>query len=190
MKFHRVLYAMALAALCAPTPAFGETIVGPSVGTGWVDGLTEGPPGAAFLLDYAALDPRVGSPIDVVGVTLAFDTLGVLFEDLTIQLDVNPSAAYSFPSPNGQQVAHMLYDPAYFDPGSIGSPHSEIDPVWKAELSDGVLSGRLWVEGVSSGMPNQFSLAAEVSFVIPEPAAISLLAFGAAGSLLKRKGSG
>ena len=187
MKFHRVLYAMALAALCAPTPAFGETIVGPSVGTGWVDGLTEGPPGAAFLLDYAALDPRVGSPIDVVGVTLAFDTLGVLFEDLTIQLDVNPSAAYSFPSPNGQQVAHMLYDPAYFDPGSIGSPHSEIDPVWKAELSDGVLSGRLWVEGVSFGVPTEFSLGGQGWFVVPAPAGLALLAGGGLALVRRRR---
>ena len=187
MQCSTCLCAVLLLVLLVPAVGSGDPFpVSVAAGYGWVNsGLTEGPPGAEFELDYAALDPMVASPLDVGSVVLAFDTVGVIWTHLVIQLDADPAALQSFPTLNGQQVSHLVYDPALVsDPGP--GPATVMDPVWKAELSDGVLSGRLWVEGVSAGVPTGFGISALTMFLVPEPGSLAVLVLGAAAALRRR----
>ncbi len=64
---------------------------------------------------------------------------------------------------------------------------SVLPQLWKDELTDGVLNCRLWVEGVTMGAPDQFSLGGTGTFLIPEPAALGLLAIGFLGLGRRRR---
>ena len=144
-----------------------------AVGTGFVGGLTDSPPGMPVALDFTLIGT---APAELVAMAINFDTLGVMFGQLKIKLDAGPDV-YSFDSPNGGQVSHCFYDPAWM-PATGNIPMSVLPQLWKDELTDGVLNCSLWVEGVTYGVPNEFHLGGQGFFLIPEPGALGLLALG------------
>ncbi len=186
MKTHQALLVVVLAVAFVPAMVSGAEIVSQAAGTGTVGGLTEGSPGVPVSLDFT-IDPRVNPPAQLVQITLSFSTSGLLFDELKIQLDAGPDI-YSFGSPDGRYVNHVLYDPTWGS-GSGTIPASELDQLWKDELVDGVLNCHVWVEGVTFGVPDSFSMGAGGSFLVPEPATLGLLGIGGL-MLLKRRRRG
>ncbi len=170
MRTHQVLLVAVLAVAIVPAVASGDEIVSYTVGTGMVGGLTEGVPGAPVSLDFTA-HPQINPPAQLVQITFAFQSSGIAFDQLKIQLDAGPDI-YSFDSLNGQQVAHFFTNP---------------DQLWKDELSDGVLNCHVWVEGVTLGVPDEFMFSASGSFLVPEPATLGLLGIGGLTLLMRRR---
>ena len=172
MRLSLLILAAALTVAVVPGGASAVVINSLAASTGWVGGLTDSPPGVPVALDFTLIGT---APAELVGITLGFDTLGVMFGQLKIKLDAGPDV-YSFDSPNGTQVTHVLYDPAWSPVPS--TPHSVLPQLWKDELTDGVLNCSLWVEGVTVGAPDQCVFKGGGAFLIPEPAALGLLAIG------------
>ena len=172
----------ALAVAIASGEASAAVIQSTVAGTGLVGGLTDSVPGVPVALDYT---PMGVAPAELVGFSLAFQTSGVMFGQLKVKLDAGPDV-YSFDSLNGQQVAHTLYDPAWMT-GSGSIPSSVLPQLWKDELTDGMLDCRVWVEGVTYGIPDGFSLAAQGWFLVPEPASLAMLALGFLGLGRRRR---
>lgn len=173
MRLSLLILAAALTVAVVPGGASAAPIQSISTGTGLAVGLTDSAPGVPVALDFSSIGT---APAELVQMTLAFDAFGVMFGQLNVKLDAGPDI-YSFHSANGQQVAHCLYDPAWF-PAPAALPHSILPQLWKDELTDGVLNCSLWVEGVTYGAPGQFSLGGIGFFLIPEPAGLAMLAIG------------
>ena len=182
MRLSLLILAAALTVAVAPGVASAVPIQGMTAGTGWVGGLTDSPPGVPVALDFTSIGT---APAELVGITLGFQSLGIMFGELKIKLDAGPDV-YSFDSPNGTQVAHLLYDPAWV-PGTGNIPMSVLPQLWKDELTDGVLNCSVWVEGVTYGAPDQFFLNGQGWFLIPEPVALGLLAIGFLGLGRRRR---
>ena len=185
MKTHQVLLVVVLAVAIVPAMVSGADIVSYGVGTGYVEGLPEGSPGTAVSLDFTA-HPQINPPAQLVQINLTFQSAGVAFDRLKIQLDAGPDI-YSFDPISGQYVTYFFYDPAWM-PGTGTTPHSELDQLWKDELADGVLDCHLWVEGITPGMSG-FHFSSGGSFLVPEPATLGLLGIGGL-MLLKRRRRG
>jgi len=182
MRLSLLILAAALMTVIVPAGADAAPINTLAVGTGPLGGLTDSPPGVPVALDFTSIGT---APAELVRMAIYFDTLGVMFGQLKVKLDAGPDV-YSFDSLNGRDVAHCLYDPAWM-PGTGTIPMSVLPQLWKDELTDGVLNCSLWVDGVTLGAPDQFSLGTQGWFLIPEPGALGLLAIGFLGLGRRRR---
>jgi hypothetical protein len=77
----------------------------------------------------------------------------------------------------------FLYDPAYTQAG--GTSAMVLPQAWKNEFSDGVLSGRCWVEGTPFA-PQYALLNASGMVVVPEPITLGMLGVGGLALLRRR----
>ncbi len=174
MRLSLLILAAALTVAVVPGGASAVLIEQMTAGTGPMGGLTDSPPGVPVALDFTSIGT---APAELVGMALGFSTTNIAYGQLKIRLDAGPDV-YSFHSPNGRQVSHCFYDPAWL-PGTGDPPMSVLPQLWKDELTDGVLNCSLWVEGVTYyGAPDTFLLSGIGLFLIPEPTALGLLALG------------
>ena len=173
MRLSLLILAAALTVAVVPGVASAVVINSLAAGTGIVGGLTDYPPGVPVALDYTLI---ATPPAELVAMAIRFTTVGIAFGELKIKLDAGPDI-YSFGPPIGGGVSHLFYDPAWTS-GSGDVPASVLPQLWKDELTDGVLNCSVWVEGVTYGIPDWFSFGGGGAFLIPEPAALGLLAIG------------
>lgn len=172
MKWQILILTAVLVCLCSGANA----AIGSSAEGATIDYPATGSPGTAFLLDYTSLLAGQAQPYEGVGVMLSFQC-HTPYTTLNIQLD-SSSTVYQF-TPNApaiSQTAVFLYDPAYFSPsGPVPSYVMATD--WKNEMSDGIIQGRLWVDGTPFA-PQWGTITGIGAFVVPEPATLGLLAAG------------
>ncbi len=141
-----------------------------------------------FLLDYTTSGFDFDSVIDIAHSSITFQSSGFTFETMHILLaDGTDFAfdAYYLSTINGE-----IYNPTYYNPGDPNvffSGSNVMNQSWINEITDGQLDASLWLENVGPYGVQSWNLSSNTTFVIPEPATMSLLALGAAGMLLRKK---
>ncbi|HUT61609.1 MAG TPA: PEP-CTERM sorting domain-containing protein [Phycisphaerae bacterium] len=171
---------------CAGVAARADFMASSIQSAYWASGPTTAAPGQAFDLDYNTIRQQYTIK-DIAQVNLTFEASGLDFGHLKVTLNADPNIVYSFPETAPGQLVYALYDPNWINPSTIPYGKSPIDGLWKAELMDGILSGRLWVEGVTAGTPSGCTFAATTTFVVPEPGIWALLALGGPAALRRRR---
>ena len=159
-----------IAGVCVfASPALGEFVTSVSVSDSGT-GLTDGPPGSSFVLDYASLVDHNYREAELRTLMLAFDAAGARFERLKLLFEGMAEPATAPSAPNGSQVACLLYDPAYGVPGaSEDITLLEMDSAVKEGFEDGVLTGRLWVAEASLGPVTLWHLGGSAEFALAMP---------------------
>ncbi len=139
-------------------------------------------PGSAFTIDYTS-DPAAATHIDIAEVLLTF-SCQTNFTTANILLNSSPTVFSFTPTTGNSSFVLNLYDPAWISNPGTSVPSAVLPQAWKDELADGKLNASLWVNG-APWAPQSGQLMAQVLFVTPEPATISLLALG--GLLLGKR---
>jgi hypothetical protein len=164
-------------------------------------GLATSAPGNTFSFDFRSSITKASAPYDLVQMGLIFDGFGKQFGQLNVELDSAPGTTFTFlPWPgNNYQIAYTLWDPRFNDnpgdPWPAAPAYLLMPQTWHDELSDGILSGHLWVRNAAAGA-DRYIFSTSGAFAVPpgvtpEPAAVALVAPLAALALRRhRRNSG
>lgn len=192
-------YVAALALIAAPAGVYAGTSTLPpgfygyhsTVNLYWStkDTVATSSPGMPFSLDYGRY-LEWSPPYNLIS-TVTFQ-FGCIYDysTLCIVLDSGPTVYTYAPLDFGHARTYIEYYEPSLNQGSSYDYELTNAPVlpegWKAELADGVFSGRLWLEGTSH--PNtSASLLVASEFVFPEPASLGMLGIGVMGLLRRRR---
>lgn len=150
--------------------ARGEFLTNASQGV-MEPGLTRSAPGILVNLDFLtplrAAYPQFTTPMRVA-------ELGVLFENITgtgSSLYLQPassSTVLTLNMPVPGETVFTFYDPAWEDPALMQTPHAVLPQDWADELSDGVLSVRLWVDNGAALGSTQFLFTSMATVIMPD----------------------
>jgi len=169
--------------VCLHTSLAGAlSIISAGAGTGHISDPATSSPGTSFVLDYTHLMTGETEPYQAVGFALSFTCY--TYTTLNIQLNSSPTIHQFPPAPSDYQTYQtvvVLYDPDYMT-GEGDAPSYIMPDDWKAELDDGLLQGRFWVEGsIFEGMPftpQDAYMQGQAWYLVPEPATLALLSLG------------
>jgi len=144
------------------------------------------PPGQPFGIDFTAVNPAVATPLDIMSCCLLMEAGGMTVNSYKIILDADPAVTFSFQPQYQTQLSLLLYNPTYGVPGG-NTPKQEMDPLWGQEMMDGVISGKLWVDGNWWGGLSYVHMSSSGTFLVPEPATLALLLAGGCLGLRRRR---
>lgn len=141
-------------------------------------------PGNHFELDYTSILGEDQPPYTIHGLTLMID-VRYSVESFNITLGNDPTV-YSFEpdSIDDSALAIHLYN-SIFETPTGNMPFMEMPTGWISELEDGIWSGQIWFDGTR--MPEQTALLTTATYLVPEPASITMLACAGSLYMLRRK---
>src|SRR5688572_4294043 len=196
MRFIVVVVVTAACLLAfATAPASAAPIANLPVARGVAgSGLASSAPGNDFTLDFRPYVPTASVPYQALQISLIFDGGRTQFTTFNVQLDASPEVFAFLPYPgNQQQVAYTLYDEEFNPNPGPGYPTTPVfvplPQAWRDELTDGVLTGRLWVTNPSGGT-GDYLFTVGSAFAVPEPSVpepTAGLALAATAAMLLRR---